>query len=669
MSEQTPPPVLWRPSSEFKSRARLTHYAQWLSYRTGESFPTYERLWAWSVEHLEAFWKSIWDYFEVQSPSPYAAVLRGGPMPEYEWFPGSRVNYAEHIFRMADAERPALLFQSERYALRSMSWQELEEEVAALATFLRRQGVTAGDRVVAYLPNIPEATVGFLAAASLGAVWSSCSPDFGAASVLDRFRQIEPKVLLTVDGYQYSGKAFDKRAVVRELIEQLPTLERVLFIPYLDEEATPDDLPKTILWAEALNTDPEPLRFEPVPFAHPLYVLYSSGTTGIPKAITHCHGGMLLEHLKYLAFHNDVHPGERFFWYSTTGWMMWNFVQASLLAGATIVLYDGSPGYPDLNVLWELAQKAGIHHFGTSAPYLVACMKQGIRPGKDFDLGALRSIGSTGAPLPPQAFDWVYEAVKQDLWLCSMSGGTDVCTAFVGGCPWEPVYEGEIQCRALGCSLHAFNDRGEPVLDQVGEMVITRPMPCMPVYFWNDPGKQRYRASYFEMYPGVWRHGDWVKVTSRGTLVIYGRSDATLNRKGVRIGTAEIYNALDKVPEVKDALVLNLELEGGEDYMPLFVVPAEGVALDEALKDKIRRTLRSEYSPRHVPDDIIQIDEVPYTISGKKLEAPVKKILLGIPVEKAANPDSMRNPQALDFFLRFRERLPKHPRKGSTPHP
>ena len=647
------PAVLWKPSELFLRNSRLAHYLDWLKENRNLHFDTYPEVWAWSVERPADFWESIWLYFGVISHSPYKMAMSEDPMPDTRWFEGSSLNYAEHIFRARNDTQPAILFQSERHALTAISWKELEGSVARMAAYLRSIGVKKGDRVVAFLPNIPEATVAFLAACSIGAIWSSCSPDFGVNSVVDRFQQIEPKVLFTVDGYQYNGKPYDKMGAVGELCDQLPTLEKTILLPYLDEQAGAGSLPHAVLWAQAMETPASSLVFEAVPFGHPIWVLYSSGTTGIPKAITHSHGGVLLEHFKYLAFHNDVHPGERFFWFSTTGWMMWNFVQASLLVGATIVLYDGSPAYPDLNVLWAFTERAGIHHFGTSAPYLVACMKQGLRPGPDYNLSHLRSIGSTGAPLPPEAFDYVYRHIKEDVWLCSMSGGTDVCTAFVGGCPLEPVYLGEIQCRCLGCALYAFDDDARPVVDEVGEMVITRPMPSMPVFFWNDKDKQRYLGSYFEMYPGIWRHGDWVRITPRHSLVILGRSDATLNRQGIRIGTAEIYRAVNKVSAVKDSLIVNLELSGGRHYMPLFVMMNEGEALTGDIKNELKQILRSEYSPRHVPDEIIEVQDIPYTISGKKLEAPVKKILMGKPVEKAANPDSMRNPESLDFFVAF----------------
>ena len=646
------PPVLWEPSNEFRQNAHLTKYISWLNTEKGGNFENYDDVWSWSVEHLEAFWQSIWEYFEVIAHKPYTAVLGSAEMPGAKWFPGSELNYAEHIFRMRDDQRPAIIFASERHQPVEISWPELNSQVASMAAYLKSIGVKKGDRVAAYLPNIPEATFAFLATASIGAIWSSCSPDFGVNSVVDRFAQIEPKVLFAVDGYSYNGKHFNKMIAVEEMNGKLPSVEKVVLVPYLHERPEIFDRSKVVLWNDTFSGNQE-LSFTPVPFDHPIYILYSSGTTGIPKAITHSHGGNLLEHLKYLHFHNDVHPGERFFWFSTTGWMMWNFVHASLLAGATIVLYDGSPGYPDLNRLWKLAEETGIHHFGTSAPFLIANMKQGLRPGSDFDLSQIRSMGSTGSPLPPEAFEYCYQHIKKDLWLCSMAGGTDVCTAWVGGCPLLPVYDGEIQCRCLGAAIEAWNESGQPVVDEVAELVVTKPMPSMPVFFWGDENYQRYKSSYFDVYPGVWRHGDWITLTSRGTIIIWGRSDATLNRQGVRIGTAEIYRAVDKVPEVADSLIVSLELPGGQDYMPLFVVLKENESLTNELVKKIKSTLRSECSPRHVPDDIIQVKEIPYTISGKKMEAPVKKILLGKTLEKAANKDSMRNPESLKFFIEF----------------
>ena len=652
-----PSKLLWTPNKKFQDQSQLNQYMHWLKEKKNLNFSDYHSLWQWSAEHTADFWESIWQYFEVIAHHPYGSVLEYEQMPDVSWFKGSTLNYAEHIFRMARAETPAIIFQSERQVPTEISWSDLEEQVARLAAYFKSIGVEKGDRIVAFIPNIPEATIAFLAANSIGAIWSSCSPDFGASSVVDRFFQIEPKVLIAVDGYQYNGKPYDKREVVEEMCSALPSLEKVIFLPYLNENSQLEKVDNCLLWKEAMDQKESSLSFTAVPFDHPIWVLYSSGTTGKPKAITHSHGGTLLEHLKYVAFHNDVHPGERFFWFSTTGWMMWNFVQATLLRGATIVLYDGSPGYPDLNVLWKMAQDTGLHHFGTSAPYLVACMKRGLNPGKEFDLSGLRSISSTGAPLPPEAFDYVYNSIKEDLWLCSMSGGTDVCTAFVGGNPLWPVFEGEIQCRALGCALYAVDENGQSMDEQVGEMVITKPMPSMPIFFWNDPDDIRYLSSYFAKYEGIWWHGDWVKITANKGLIIYGRSDATLNRQGIRIGTAEIYRSVNKIAAVADALVVNLELSGGRHYMPLFVVVAEGKVLDEALKSQIKKQLKSDYTPRHVPDDIIAVEEIPYTISGKKLEAPVKKILMGIPLQTAANKDAMRNPWAMDFFKTFAEKI------------
>lgn len=640
--------LLWTPTPEWVAQTHLMHYLQWLEQKSGYGIPAdYQQAWEWSTIHPADFWASLVDYFDLSWT--FSKAMQG-EMPHTRWFEGARLNYAEAIFRRADDRFPAILFQAEHLPLQEISWAELRGQVAALRAHLQSLGVQPGDRVVGYLPNIPQATVALLATLSLGAVWSCCSPDFGASSVLERFVQIEPKVLIAVNAYPYGGKRFDRRDDVRNLQANLPSLLNTVLIPYLEEFVL--DLPQSNFWPELMQNQSAELTFTPVSFDHPIWVLYSSGTTGLPKAITHSHGGMLLEHLKYLHFHNDVQPGERFFWYTTTGWMMWNFVQAALLARATIVLYDGSPGYPDMNVLWKMAAELKLNHFGTSAAYILSCMKAGIDPAS-LDLNSLRSLGVTGSPLPPEGFAWVYEKVKSDLWLCSISGGTDVCTAFVGGNPLWPVYEGEIQCRTLGCAMESWNEAGQALLDEVGEMVITQPMPCMPIKFWNDPDFSKYKASYFDTYPGVWRHGDWLQITPHQSLIILGRSDATLNRQGIRIGTSEIYRSVEKLPEIRDSLIVNIEQEDGTSVMPLFVVLAEGVVLDEVLQKKIAHTLRTDFSPRHVPDRVIAVPEIPYTLSGKKMELPVKKLLMGKSIEQSVNKDAMRNPGALEVFKKI----------------
>ncbi|MFL5904104.1 MAG: acetoacetate--CoA ligase, partial [Solirubrobacteraceae bacterium] len=534
------------------------------------------------------------------------------------------------------------LHASESRELAEMTWGELRELTARVRAGLVEAGVGRGDRVAAYLPNIPETIAALLATASLGAIWSSAAPEFGARSVVDRFAQIEPKVLLSVDGYRYNGRDHDRRDVLAQIEREIRSLERVVVLPYLGQGGGD--------WDEFLG-DAGQLEFEAVPFDHPLWVLYSSGTTGLPKAIVQGQGGILLEHLKKLVLHADLHEGDRLFWFTTTGWMMWNFLVSGLLSEAAIVLYDGSPAVDDMNVLWDLAAATQMTCFGTSAGYIASCLKAGVEPGRGRDLGALRAVGSTGSPLSPEGFDWIYEHVGRDTWLFSTSGGTDVCTAFVGGVPLLPVYRGELQARALGCAVDAFDENGNPLVDEVGELVITEPMPSMPVFFWGDEDGSRYRESYFEMYPGVWRHGDWIKITSRSTAVIYGRSDSTINRGGVRMGTSEIYRAVLEVDEVVDALVVDVPRDGAEHWMPLFVVLREGVELDDDLAQRIRRRVREDCSPRHVPDEVRQIGEVPRTLSGKALEIPVKKILMGTEPDRAASRESLANPQSLQYFI------------------
>jgi acetoacetyl-CoA synthetase len=652
------PEPLWEPSAELVERARLTEFKRWLQAERGLDFDGYEALWQWSVDDLDAFWAAIWDFFEVRADGDRGTVLASREMPGASWFPGTSLNYAEHVFAGKDDGETAILHASELRQLDELTWGELRARVSACAAALRGLGVGRGDRVVAYLPNIPEAIVAFLASASIGAVWSSCSPDFGPASVIDRFAQIEPKVLFAVDGYRYGGKDFDRRGTIAALQEAMPSVARTVVLPYLDAAPDLSALGDAITWDELLGAGAgAELSFERVPFEHPLWVLYSSGTTGLPKAIVQSQGGILLEHLKKLHLHVDAHPGDRLFWFTTTGWMMWNFLVSGLLTKAAIVLYDGSPGYPDMNVLWDLAERAGVTMFGTSASYIAACMKDGVEPGAGRDLSRLGAVGSTGSPLSPEGFDWVYEHVGADTWLFSTSGGTDLCTAFVGGVALLPVYRGELQGRALGAAVEAWDEEGEAVIDAVGELVVTAPMPSMPVRFWGDEDGSRYAEAYFERYPGVWRHGDWIEITSRGTAVIYGRSDSTINRSGIRMGTSEIYRAVLSIDAIVDALVVDIPKAGTEGWMPLFVVLREGLELDDQLPREIARRVRERCSPRHVPDQVFQIDAVPRTLSGKVLEVPVKRILMGTPAAQAASRDSLANPAALDYFTEMAARL------------
>jgi acetoacetyl-CoA synthetase len=624
------PTLLWEPPSALAERAVMTRFMR------EHGFDDYHALWRWSVDDLEGFWAAIWDFFGVDGR--YDRVLGSQAMPGAEWFPGAHVSYPEHLFRGKDPDSVAIVHASELREQAELTWGELRARVACIQAGLRELGVGPGDRVAAYMPNIPEAVAAFLATASLGAVWSSCSPDFGARSVIDRFAQIEPKVLLAVDGYRYNGRDFDRAETVRGIHEAVGG--RLVRLGYVDGSG----------WEPGFEREGE-LIFERVPFDHPLWVLYSSGTTGLPKAIVHGQGGILLEHLKKLHLHVDAQAGDRLFWFTTTGWMMWNFIVSGLLTGAAIVLYDGSPGHPDMGVLWDLAETAGITTFGTSAAYIGACMKAGVEPEAGRDLSRLRAVGSTGSPLSPEGFRWVYDHVGDDTWLFSTSGGTDLCTAFVGGVPILPVYEGELQARALGAAVEAWDPEGRPLIGEVGELVVTKPMPSMPLYLWNDPDGERYRESYFDTYPGVWRHGDWIEITERGTAIITGRSDATINRGGVRMGTAEIYSAVLGLDEVVDALVVDVE-----GRMPLFVVLRDGAELDDDLTKRIAKRVREDCSPRHVPDEIVAVEEVPRTLSGKVLELPVKRILMGTPPEQAASRDSLANPEALDFFVSWARR-------------
>jgi acetoacetyl-CoA synthetase len=707
---------LWTPSAAQREQTEMARFMRWAGERRGKQFADYDELWRWSVDELEDFWASIWEFCGVRASVPYERVLgrsretrASGPNPHFgqrempgaRWFEGAQLNYAENMLAgllpgpadadadadadagegaavVARSERVAVLHGSELRELDQLTWGELSARVAAAAGGLRALGVVRGDRVVAYMPNIPETLIAFLAVASIGAIWSSAAPEFGARSVIDRFSQIEPKVLLAVDGYRHGGKDFDRTGVVEGIVAELPSVEHTVLLSYLAGGEGQDaasggggGVRSVLTWGRLLQLDPPApgaeLAFEQVPFDHPLWVLYSSGTTGLPKAIVHGHGGILVEQLKK-RLHLDLRAGDRMFWFTTTGWMMWNFLIGCLLSDAAIVLYDGSPAHPSLDVLWGLAERAGITCMGVSPGLLASCEKQGVQPGRDHDLSTLRALGATGSPLAPESFRWVYRHVKPDVWLFSTSGGTDVCTAFVAGCPLLAVYEGELQCRAIGCAVQAWDEQGNSLNDEVGELVITEPMPSMPLYFWGDEDGQRLHDSYFSMYPGVWRHGDWIRITPRGGAVIYGRSDSTINRQGVRMGTSEIYRAAAGVDEVLDALVVDIPAARasgavpggageGELRMVMFVVLREGVALDDELTAQIKRRIREDCSPRHVPNDVVRIQEVPRTLSGKVLEVPVKRILMGAPAREAASVDSLANPASLDYFVELAREL------------
>jgi len=647
--------VLWEPDAKTVRNARITRFMTWLAAERDLRFAGFDDLWQWSVTSPGDFWPTIWDYFEVLGDPGPGPALAGEVMPDVEWFPGATLNYARNALRtaMTDPGRTAIVFDSERARTGSLTYGELASETERVARGLRELGVSRGDRVAALLPNVPEAIIALLATASLGAIWSSCSPDFGARSVIDRFAQIEPKVLITCDGYAYNGKEYSRAEMTAEVRRELPGQAAVIQVNLLgDSELAPGATAWADLGAGGASGRAEP-EFEEVPFDHPLWVVYSSGTTGLPKPIMHGHGGIVLEHLKALSLHQDLHPGDVFTWYTTTGWMMWNYLAGGLLAGVTIVLYDGSAGHPGPDRLWQLAAEHHISYLGVGAPYLTACMKAGLRPGTELDLSALRGIGSTGSPLPPEGFDWVYEQVKKDVLLGSFSGGTDICTGIVGPNPLLPVRRGIIAGRCLAAAVEAFDENGKAVVGQVGELVLTQPMPSMPVGFWNDPEGTRYRESYFDAYPGIWRHGDWIEFLPDGACVIFGRSDATLNRGGVRMGTSEFYRVVEGFGEIGDSLVVDTGRLGAEGRLVLFVVPAEGSELDDDLKARIRAALRAQLSPRHAPDEIHQVPGIPRTLSGKKLEVPVRKILHGTEPEQAADPNALADPSALRYFARF----------------
>lgn len=655
MPQDTPTPeqpaVLWTPSPAQVEASRLAEYQRWLHQRHGLRLDDYAGLWSWSVEQLEPFWRSIAEHFELIADGSPEPVLGSRDMPGAQWFPNLRLNYAEHVFRQATDQRPALIHRDEQHPeAREVSWDELRRATAAFAALLRSRGVKAGDRVASYLPNRVETVAAFLACASLGAIWSSCAPDMGPSVLLDRWSQIEPSVLLATDSYGYNGKLHDRAATVAELLKALPSVHTVVHVPGPLAEGRALPWPGALPWPQPAPTDAE-LRFERLPFDHPLWIVYSSGTTGLPKAMVHGHGGIVLTHLKTLALQHDLRPGDRLLFLGGTGWIVWNLQLGALLTGASIVLYDGNPAWPDGEALWRFMDQQGVTLFGCGAAFLANCLKQGQRPRDFAPLEKLRAINATGSPLSEDAFRWVYEAVKPDVWLASISGGTDIASGFVACAPSLPVVAGEIQCAELGVAVYAFNEAGQAVQDEVGELVVTQPMPSMPLYFWNDPEGRRYRESYFDTYPGRWRHGDWIRFTPRGSAVIYGRSDSTINRGGIRMGTAEIYRVVEELPEVRDSLVVDLEYLGRPSALLLFVALAPGVVLDGALRERLAGQIRSKASPRHVPNTVYAVEQIPRTLSGKKMEVPVRKLLLGAPVEKVASPDAMANPESLAFFV------------------
>ena len=639
--------ILWEPPADLRQTTQIGRFMEFAERRCDQRFAGYDDLWRWSVEDLEGFWGSIWDFFELRAHVPFERVLASREMPGAVWFPGARLNYAEHLVgRDEDTDSVAVIAHSQTRPEFEVTFGELREQVARARAGLQRLGVGPGDRVVAYMPNIPETLVAFIATASLGAIWAACAPEFGARSVIDRFAQIEPKVMLTVGGYGFRDRYVSRLAEVEAIRGRLTTLEHVVAVPY-GEASVPD----TVAWSDLLSA-PAALEFEPVAFDHPLYVLFSSGTTGLPKAIVHGHGGQLVEHHKNQGLGWDLAPGKRLQWFSTTAWMMWNALVSALLLRTSIVMLDGDPAWPDLAEQWRLAERYRPTVMGVSPPYLMACRKAGINLRDDFDLDSIEVLCTAGSPLPAEGYRWVYEQLGPDVCLVNGSGGTDVCTGIVSGCPGAPVYEGEISCASLAVDAKAFDEDGNPVVGELGELVITSPMPSMPVALWGDEDGERYRSSYFDRYPGVWRQGDWIKFTPRGSCVLTGRSDATLNRGGVRLGTGEFYSVVEEFPELADALVVHLEDdEGGMGELLLFVVPSPGATVDDSVLGRVRAALRSELSPRHVPDDIIVVSGIPRTLTGKKLEAPVKRILRGEAAEKVASRDALADPAALDAFV------------------
>jgi acetoacetyl-CoA synthetase len=657
----------WCPSPERIARSRLTAFMKWLAREQGRTFTDYESLWRWSISEPQEFWAAAWKFLELRAHRPWKQVMSADLMPHTRWFDGAELNFVDQVFAHRGLAGAALIYDSEAKGQGELSWPELERQVAALAASLKRLGVVPGDRVVAYLPNVPEAVVGFLATASLGAIWSVSAPDMGPLGVVDRFRQVGPKVLIACDGYRFAGKPFDRREAIEGIVTQLPSLQGMVWVPLLDRSSSPPSSAarlQCLSWNEATAGD-APLEVRPVAADHPLWILYSSGTSGLPKAIVHGHAGMIANGAMTQAIHSDIGPGDRVFWTSSTSWMVWNAHVCSLLVGATLVLFDGAPAgtgaEPDWLTLWRLAERTRVSFFGGGAAFHHACMKAGIAPGSTLDLSALCTIASTGSPLSADGYRWLLDKVKSDAWINCVSGGTDICGAFVGGVPTLPVHVGEMQCRLLGAAVQSFNDAGQPVMDEVGEMVCTKALPSMPLRFWGDVDNARYMESYFQEFrmpdgAPVWRHGDWLRLVPRAQAtgaVIYGRSDATINRQGIRMGTAELYRAVEGFDEITDSLVVDLEYLGRDSWMALFVVLKPGHVLDQALDDRLRKAIRVALSPRHVPDEILTVPAVPKTLTGKKLEVPIKKLLLGQPLEKVVTRDALANPASLDWYVQF----------------
>lgn len=651
-----PGELLWTPTESRIRDSNVTLFMRWLERERGLRFADYAALWRWSVEDLDGFWGALFEYFQIDCSTPPRAVLARRSMPGAQWFPGATLNYAQHVLRREKNGGIAVFRASESHALQPVTWQELGAQVRTLATRLRAAGVVPGDRVVAWMPNIPQTMIAMLATTAIGAIWACCSPDFGERGTLDRLAQLKPKVFFCVDGYRYGGKAIDRREELSRIIGGLNDLQHIVCLPYLDPGRTDMPTQSAVHWDSFMqgpSVSAEEFHYEQVAFDHPLWILFSSGTTGLPKAIVHGHGGILLENLKNATFHFDLHPGDRLFFFSTSGWMLWNFLASTPLSGAIPVLYDGHPAYPQPDALWKIADEAGAALFGASPTYVEQMARAGIVPRDRFSLTKLRTISLAGSPATPDCMAWFYLNVKQDLWVANGSGGTDCCTGFVGGVPTLPVRAGEIQAPSLGVSVRSFDESGHSLIDQVGELVITEPMPSMPLKFWNDPGDRLYLETYFQEYPGIWRHGDFFKINAAGGSVVLGRSDATLNRYGVRIGTAEIYRTLAMLSEIQDSLIVNLDLPNGGFFMPLFVKLVPGTKLTAELELGIRGLLRREYTGRHVPDKIYEVPSIPYTLTGKKMEVPVRRILMGVAPNKAANPSAMADPSALDFFVAY----------------